>query len=76
MSFMPLQWVWVWRQDEKKSKAYRHFLPQQRHCVIGILMKHPEIEFVQLAVNCIDWDSEMVQAKDCYEVTRRHGKRQ
>lgn len=41
-----------------------------------ILTEHPEIEFVQLAVNCIDWDSEMVQAKDCYEVTRRHGKRQ
>lgn len=40
-----------------------------------ILTEHPEIEFVQLAVNYIDWDSEMVQAKDCYEVTRRHGKK-
>lgn len=39
-----------------------------------ILTEHPEIEFVQLAVNYIDWDSELVQAKACYEVTRKHGK--
>ena len=28
-----------------------------------ILSEHPEIEFVQLAINYIDWDSEMVQAR-------------
>lgn len=39
-----------------------------------VLTEHPEIEFVQLAVNYIDWDSEMVQARACYETVRRHGK--
>ena len=38
------------------------------------MTEHPEIEFVQLAVNYIDWDSELVQARACYEVTRKHGK--
>ncbi len=39
-----------------------------------ILTEHPEIEFVQIALNYIDWESEFVQAGKCYEVIRRHGK--
>lgn len=39
-----------------------------------ILTEHPEVEFVQIALNYIDWESEFVQAKKCYEVIRRHGK--
>lgn len=39
-----------------------------------ILAEHPEVEFVQIALNYIDWESEFVQAKECYEVIRRHGK--
>ena len=33
-----------------------------------VLTEHPEIEFVQIAVNPIDWDSELVQAELCYDV--------
>ena len=40
-----------------------------------MLSEHPEVEFVQIAVNPIDWDSELVQAKECYEAIRRHGKK-
>ena len=40
-----------------------------------ILTEHPEIEFVQIAVNPIDWDSELVQAGHCYDVIRRHGRK-
>jgi uncharacterized protein len=40
-----------------------------------VLTEHPEVEFVQLAVNYIDWDSEMVQAKECCEVLQKHGKK-
>ena len=40
-----------------------------------ILTEHPEIEFVQIALNPIDWDSELVQAGPCYEVIRRHGRK-
>ncbi|WP_251198595.1 aldo/keto reductase [Anaerotardibacter muris] len=40
-----------------------------------VLTEHPEVDFVQIAVNPIDWDSEFVQAAQCYEVIRRHGKR-
>lgn len=40
-----------------------------------VLKEHPEIEFVQLAINYIDWDSEFVQAKACYEIARKYGKK-
>ena len=40
-----------------------------------ILTEHPEVEFVQIALNPIDWDSELVQAGACYDVIRKHGKK-
>ena len=40
-----------------------------------ILSEHPEIEFVQIALNPIDWDSELVQAGPCYDVIRKHGRK-
>ena len=39
-----------------------------------VLNTHPEIEFVQIALNPIDWESDWVAAKECYEIIRRHGK--
>ncbi len=39
-----------------------------------VLTEHPETEFVQIALNPIDWDSELVQAGLCYDVIRKHGK--
>ena len=40
-----------------------------------ILTDHPEFEFVQIAANYVDWNSQFVQAKACYEVIRKHGKK-
>ncbi|MBE6855458.1 MAG: aldo/keto reductase [Ruminococcus sp.] len=39
-----------------------------------ILTAHPEMEFVQLQINYLDWENETVQSRKCYEVARRHGK--
>ena len=39
-----------------------------------ILTKHPEMEFVQLQINYLDWESEWVQSRACYEVAVKHGK--
>ena len=40
-----------------------------------VLTEHPEIEFVQIALNPIDWDSELLQAGPCYDVIRKHGRK-
>ena len=39
-----------------------------------ILTKHPEMEFVQLQINYLDWESEWVQSRKVYEVAVKHGK--
>ena len=39
-----------------------------------ILTRHPEMEFVQLQVNYLDWESEWVQSRACYEMATKHGK--
>lgn len=39
-----------------------------------ILTAHPEVEFVQLQINYLDWDNESIQSRKCYETARKHGK--
>ncbi len=39
-----------------------------------ILSNHPEVEFVQLQLNYMDWDSEEIQSGKCYEVCMKHNK--
>lgn len=40
-----------------------------------VLTAHPEMEFVQLQLNYLDWDSEGVQSRKCYETAKKHGKK-
>ena len=40
-----------------------------------ILTRHPEVDYVQLQINYLDWESEAIQARACYETAMRHGKR-
>ena len=39
-----------------------------------ILTDRPEMEFVQLQLNYVDWEDPKVQSKACLEVCRKHGK--
>lgn len=39
-----------------------------------ILTAHPEVDFVQLQINYLDWDNESIQSGKCYDVAKRHGK--
>ena len=39
-----------------------------------ILTEHPEMEFVQLQINYLDWENEGVQSRKCHEVAVKHGK--
>ena len=38
-----------------------------------VLTEHPEMEFVQLQINYIDWESDSVQSRKCHEVAVKHG---
>lgn len=39
-----------------------------------ILTRYPEMDFVQLQINYLDWNSTVIQSGACYEVACRHGK--
>lgn len=39
-----------------------------------VLTEHPEMEFVQLQINYLDWESNSIQSRKCYEVARKHNK--
>ena len=39
-----------------------------------ILSKHPEMEYVQLQLNYLDWEDATVQSRRCYEVAAKHHK--
>lgn len=39
-----------------------------------ILTDHPDVEFVQLQVNYLDWESGVIQSRACCEVAAAHGK--
>ena len=39
-----------------------------------VLTEHPEMEFVQIQLNYLDWENEWVQSRKCYEVCVKHGK--
>jgi predicted aldo/keto reductase-like oxidoreductase len=40
-----------------------------------ILTEHPEVEFVQLQINYMDWNDPSIQSRKCYETCVRHGKK-
>lgn len=39
-----------------------------------ILTNHPEVDFVQLQINYLDWENDIIQSRLCYETARRHNK--
>ncbi|MBE6930015.1 MAG: 4Fe-4S dicluster domain-containing protein [Ruminococcaceae bacterium] len=40
-----------------------------------ILVDHPETDYVQLQINFLDWNSVSLQAKKCYDVAAKYGKK-
>ena len=39
-----------------------------------ILTDHPEVEYVQIQLNYLDWEDPTVQSGKCYEICKNHGK--
>ena len=67
----------TWIAEKKKQGLIRHMgfsFHDNADFLDKVLTEHPEMEFVQLQINYIDWDSEGVQSRKCYEVARKHGK--
>lgn len=40
-----------------------------------ILIAHPEVDFVQLQLNYMDWNNDSIQSGKCYDIATKHGKK-
>ncbi len=38
----------------------------------NILLAHPEMEYVQLQINYLDWEDPIIQSRRCYEIVRKY----
>ena len=66
-----------WLLDKKEKGLARHvgFSFHDTAALLDeVLTKHPEMEFVQLQLNYLDWESEWIQSRACYEVCVKHKK--
>lgn len=63
----------VEKKKEGKTKHIGFSYHDDADTLDMILTEHPEIEVVQLQLNYIDWDSESIQSRKCYEVCVNHG---
>ncbi len=62
------------KKAEGKVKRFGFSFHDSAEVLDQILTEHPEVEFVQLQINYLDWESPTVQSRLCYEVARKHGK--
>ena len=69
--------MWRFVQQKKAEGLIRHVgfsfhsTPEELE---EILIRHPEMEFVQLQINYADWEYPAVQSRRCYDVARKYGK--
>ena len=66
-----------WLADKQKQGLVKHIgfsFHDTAELLEEILNRHPEMEFVQLQLNYLDWESEWIQSRACYEVCVKHKK--
>lgn len=65
-----------WIVDKKKQGLVKNIgfsFHDNAELLDKVLTEHPEMEFVQLQINYLDWESEGVQSRKCYEVAVKYG---
>lgn len=69
--------MWEWAQEQKAAGKIR-FVGLSMHddaaCLEKLLIAHPEMDFVQLQVNYLDWDDPHNEAAKLMDVAARYDK--
>lgn len=61
-------------KEEGKIKNFGFSFHDDADMLDQILTEHPEVDFVQLQINYLDWDNKVIQSRACYETARKYGK--
>ncbi len=59
---------------EGKIKHFGFSFHDEPELLEKVLKNHPEVEFVQLQINYLDWKSPTVRSEECYNIARKYGK--
>ena len=63
------------KKSEGKIKHIGFSFHDTADVLDDILTRHPEMEYVQLQINYLDWEDNKVQSRLCHEVAVKHGKK-
>ena len=62
------------KKSEGKIKHVGFSFHDSPEVLDRILTAHPEVEYVQLQINYLDWEDKNIQSRRCYETAVKHGK--
>lgn len=62
------------KKEEGKIKKIGFSFHDTAALLDEILTAHPEVDFVQLQINYLDWESASIQSGKCYEIAKKHNK--
>ena len=60
------------KKEEGKIKHLGFSSHANAEYIENIIKQHPELEFIQLQINYLDWENEGVESRKCYEVARKY----
>ena len=63
------------KKAEGKIKKMGFSFHDKAELLDEILTAHPEVDFVQLQINYLDWDTNTIQSHKCYDVAVKHNKK-
>lgn len=69
--------IWDFLAEQKEKGLIKHLgfsIHDKADVLDKILTEHPEMEFVQLQINYVDWESNSIESRKCLEVARLHNK--
>ena len=68
--------MWNYVAEAKEKGLVRHIgfsIHDGADVLDGLLTEHPNMDFVQLQVNYLDWDDPVTESARCLEVAAKHG---
>ena len=64
----------VKKREEGKFREFGLSLHETPEFMDMILTEHPEVDFVMLQINYVDWNSPVIRSRELYETAVKHGK--
>lgn len=68
--------MWNWAKQKKEEGVIRHLgfsMHDGAEALDKFLTEHPDMDFIQLQVNYLDWEDPVVESRKCMEVAQKHG---